>query len=88
MRSAEADRRRWLIVAIRRRRGSGRHWLPSIAVVASLAPVLLGLGGWMLAKSNQQAVVASTVSDLAGEVKELQDQLNRMELRQAEGCPK
>ena len=42
----------------------------------------------MLAKSNQQAVVASTVSDLTGEVKDLQAQLNRMELRQAEGCHK
>ena len=69
-----------------RRRPSGRHWLPSLAVVIGFAPIVIGLGGWMLAKSNQQAVVASTVSDLTGEVKELQDQLNRMELRQAQDC--
>lgn len=61
-----------------------RHnWMQTAIVIGTLLPVILSLGGWILYRSNNGAVIAEQVQDQNQEIKDLQNQMFRLQLDQA-----
>lgn len=59
------------------------HWSQTLITIGTILPVILVLGGWILARSNSSAVVTEQVQDQNTEIKDLQAQLFKLQLEQA-----
>ena len=65
-----------------------RHnWNQTLITIGTILPVVIVLGGLILAKSNSSAVTTATVADQDQEIKALQKEFVQLELQQArESC--
>lgn len=59
------------------------NWMQTAVVIGTILPVILAMGAWILSRSNSSAIVAEQVSDQNQEIKELQADLFKLELKQA-----
>ena len=63
------------------------NWNQTLITIGTILPVVIVLGGLILAKSNSSAVTTATVADKDQEIKALQKEFVQLELQQArESC--
>lgn len=61
-----------------------RHnWNQTLITIGTILPVVIVLGGLILAKSNSSAVTTATVTDQDQEIKALQKEFVELELKEA-----
>ena len=66
---------------------SRHNWNQTLITIGTILPVVIVLGGLILAKSNSSAVTTATVADQDHEIKALQKEFVQLELQQArESC--
>ena len=62
---------------------SRHNWNQTLITIGTILPVVIVLGGLILAKSNSSAVTTATVADQDQEIKALQKEFVELELKEA-----